>query len=327
MIVLGIESTAHTFGVGIIKNKEILANCKDTFTTESGGMIPSELTQHHEKVNQKVIDDALKLAKTKVSDINLISYSNAPGFGGCLSVGQVVARNLSKKLNIPLVGVHHSVAHLEIGRMLFPDCTDPVLMYASGANTQVIAYEGNIYRVFGETLDQGIGNMIDSFARYLGLGFPGGPKIEKLAAKSNNYIELPYSVKGMDVNFGGILTNLKHKFDSKKYKVEDLCFSLQETIFAMLVEVTERAMAHCDKDELLLGGGVACNSRLKEMCQIMCEDRGAKCFIPPNSVLVDNGVMIAWLGRIMHEADYESAPDKLDYYPYQRTDDIEVFWR
>jgi len=158
------------------------------------------------------------------------------------------------------------------------------------------------------------------------LGFPGGPKIEKLALKGKKYIELPYVVKGMDVSFSGILTNLKRKYDSKKYKIEDLCYSLQETVFAMLTEVSERAMAHAGKKELLLGGGVACNKRLREMCSIMCKERKAKFFVPENKFLVDNGIMIGWLGILMKKLatkNYKST----DIKPYQRTDDIKVSWR
>ncbi|MBI2652817.1 UGMP family protein, partial [Candidatus Woesearchaeota archaeon] len=156
--------------------------------------------------------------------------------------------------------------------------------------------------------------------------FPGGPKIEKLALNGKNYIELPYVVKGMDVSFSGILTNLKQKYDSGKCKVEDLAFSLQETVFAMLVEVSERAMAHCGKNELVLGGGVACNKRLQGMCRIMCEERNAKFFVPPNEVLTDNGLMIGWLGLLQqHEATKNL--ETIDIKPYERTDDVAVKWK
>ena len=232
------------------------------------------------------------------------------------------ARNLASIYKKPLVEVNHCIAHLEIGRLL-TKAKDPVLLYASGANTQIIAYEAGKYRVFGETLDQGIGNFIDQFARYIGLGFPGGPKIEKLALEGKNYVEIPYVVKGMDVSFSGILTNLKQKFDSKKFKTEDLAYSLQETVFAMLVEVSERAMAHTGKKELLLGGGVAFNKRLQEMCRIMCEERDARFFVPPNSVLVDNGLMIAWQG-ILQKSKKEKG---IDIHPYERTDDVHVDWK
>ena len=198
-------------------------------------------------------------------------------------------------------------------------------MYVSGANTQVIAYDGGKYRIFGETLDNGVGNFLDGFARALGLGFPGGPKIYELSLKSKNYIELPYVVKGMDISVGGILTNLKQKIG--KYSKEDLAYSAQETVFAMLVEVAERAMAHCEKNELLLGGGVGCNKRLQEMCQIMCKERKADCYIPENGVMVDNGLMIAWLGILQYKAGKKDNPKTVDIKPYERTDDVIVDWR
>ncbi|MFH1510069.1 MAG: hypothetical protein ABIF10_00130, partial [Candidatus Woesearchaeota archaeon] len=191
----------------------------------------------------------------------------------------------------------------------------------SGANTQVIAYDGGKYRIFGETLDNGVGNFLDAFARYLGIGFPGGPKIAELASKSQNYVELPYVVKGMDVSVGGILTNLRNKIG--KYPAEDLAFSCQETVFSMLVEVSERALAHCEKNELLLGGGVACNTRLQEMCRMMCEERNVSCFVPSQEFLVDNPAMIAWLGVLMKGKAVGSA---IDILPYQRTDDVVVDW-
>ena len=174
-------------------------------------------------------------------------------------------------------------------------------------------------------MDQGVGNALDQFARHIGLGFPGGPKIEKLALNGKNYIEMPYVVKGMDVSFSGILTNLKQKYNSKKFSNEDLTYSFQETIFAMLVEVSERAMAHTGKNELVIGGGVGCNKRLREMCSIMCEERGGRFFSPPNEVLTDNGLMIAWQG-ILQKKQGTRKYDSIDIKPYERTDDVEVMW-
>jgi len=324
---LGIESTAHTFGIGIVKDGKILANVKDSYTTEKGGIIPVESAKHHEKVFEEVLKKALEESKMVLKDFNFISVANAPGLAPCLLVGLRKAKELALKFNLPLISVNHCVAHLEIGQIT--GARDPVLLYASGANTQVIAYESGKYRIFGETLDVGVGNFIDNFARFLGIGFPGGPKVQELA-KLGKYIELPYSIKGMDVAFSGILTKLKQMHQSKKYSDSDLCFSLQETVFAMLVEASERALAHTGKKELLLGGGVACNSRLQEMCKIMCEERGCKFFVPEKSLLVDNPAMIAYLGEIMLEAGIFTDVkdfDKLDINPKQRTDDIKVTWR
>ncbi|MBN1502192.1 N(6)-L-threonylcarbamoyladenine synthase Kae1 [Candidatus Woesearchaeota archaeon] len=325
MIVLGIESTAHTFSVAILDNKTVLSNEKSVFTTEKGGMIPVKVAEHHNKIKDNVLKKALEKANIKLHDIELVSFSQGPGLAPALIVGRDFAEEIADDLNVPIIGVNHCIAHLEIGRMLFPSCKDPALLYVSGANTQVIAYDGGKYRIFGETLDMGIGNFLDSFARFIGIGFPGGPEIEKLAKKGKEYIELPYCVKGMDVNFGGILTNVKQKYNSGKHKLTDLAYSIQETVFAMLIEVSERAMAHCEKNELLLGGGVACNKRLQEMAKIMCKDRDAKCFIPENQFLVDNAAMIGWLGLLMYKAGVRTKD--IDIRPYERTDDVDVKWR
>ncbi len=321
MICLGIESTAHTFGVGIAKEKKILANVYDSYRTEKGGIVPIEAAKHHEAVKDAVIEKALNEAGIGINNVDVITYSRGPGLAPCLLVGMRKAKELSKKLRVPLVGVNHCIAHLEIGKLL-TKALDPVLLYVSGANTQVISYAAGKYRIFGETLDMGVGNFIDAFARYTGLGFPGGPKIAEIAAKGK-FIGLPYSVKGMDVSFSGMLTNLKQKYD-KKYNINDLAYSLQETAFAMLVEVSERAMAHLHKRELLLGGGVACNSRLQEMATIMCRERRAKSFCPPKEFLIDNGGMIAYLGLLEHKAGKRVPLKKANIRPYERTDDVKI---
>ncbi len=363
-IVLGIESTAHTFGVGIVKDGKIIANERDMYTTESGGIIPVDSANHHRKLAPEIYSRALEKSGIKENEIDAIAFSQGPGLPPCLLAGRDFARDLALKLNKPLVPVNHCVAHLEVGRIT--GAKDPVLLYCSGANTQIIAYASGKYRVFGETLDIGVGNFIDNFARYAGLGFPGGPKIEKEAI-GGEYIELPYSVKGMDIALSGILTNLRQKLEkvssseypvssseykvsSTKYKVsskgdsrlnskdkeiekytlQNLSYSLQETVFAMLIETAERALAHIGKTELLLGGGVACNSRLQEMARIMCEERGGNFFVPPKSLLVDNGAMIAYLGEIMFKAGVKIgglAVKDIDILPRQRTDDVEVVWR
>ena len=333
-IILGIESTAHTFGIGIVKNKKnflnqrksnqkdflnfqdgnslglptssqqscgvqrifnslsfqfptkkklnilnsvgnkkILSNIKRTYTTEQGGIIPIDAAKHHQENKYEIYFEALDKAKIKETEIDAIAFSQGPGLAPCLLEGMKFAKELSLKLKKPIIPVNHCIAHLKIGETA--KAKDPVMLYVSGANTQVIAYASGKYRIFGETLDLGVGNFIDTIARYVGIGFPGGPAIQKLAEKGKNYIELPYKVKGMDIALSGILTNLKQKIESNEYLKEDLAYSMQETVFAMLVETAERALAHTGKKELLLGGGVACNSRLQEMCKIMCEERGA----------------------------------------------------
>ncbi|MDD5417445.1 MAG: bifunctional N(6)-L-threonylcarbamoyladenine synthase/serine/threonine protein kinase [Candidatus Nanoarchaeia archaeon] len=320
MICLGIESTAHTFGAGVADSKgNILSNVKDMHCPEKGGLHPREAFEHHVEVSDAVISEAVKRAGIRLSNIGRVAFSQGPGIPPCLRVGAVIARSISKKLNIPIVGVNHCVAHLEIAK-LYGKMRNPAMLYVSGGNTQVIAYDSGKYRIFGETIDIGIGNAIDKFGRFAGLLFPSGPAIEQLSKKGKTYLNLPYTVKGMDVSYGGMLTNLKQKLNSGKCNLEDICYSFQETAFAMLVEVSERALAHCGLNELILTGGVGANKRLAEMCRIMCRERGAKFYVPPTELCGDNGAMIAWNGILAEQSNDTHIKQKW------RTDEVDVSW-
>ncbi len=325
MLCLGIESTAHTVGVGIVDEKcRVLANESSTFSPIKGGIHPREAANHHAENIVPLIRSAFLKAGTDPRDLDAVAFSMGPGLGPCLRTGATAARALALAVDKPLVGVNHCVAHLEIG-LVKTGCRNPVLLYVSGGNTQVIAFAEGRYRVFGETLDIGVGNLLDKFARGVGLGFPGGPLVERLAGESSNLVALPYSVKGMDVAFSGMLTAaLELHKDGKS--LQDLCNSIQETAFAMLTEVSERAMAHLDRDEILLGGGVACNRRLKSMVEMMAADRGARIFVPEAALCVDNGAMIAWTGLLMHRSG--SHLDIRDSVINQRfrTDQVDVTW-
>jgi N6-L-threonylcarbamoyladenine synthase len=325
LIALGIESTAHNLGIGIVTEEgEILANVIYRYKTKEGGIHPREAANFMIEVAPKAVKEALEKAGVSIQDIGLIAFARAPGLGPCLRVGATLARFLALKYKKPLVGVNHCVAHIEIGRLV-TGLEDPVTLYASGGNTQVIAYSEGRYRVFVETLDIGVGNLLDHVAMELGLGFPGGPKIEELAKQGKRYIKLPYPVKGQDLQFSGILTKvreLKQYFDPA-----DIAFSVQETVFAALVEVTERCIALLGKDEVMLVGGVAKNKRLQEMLRIMAEDRGAEFRVPPGDLCEDNGAMIAWTGILKYKSQ---GPDRLeDTIPKQRerTDEVEIPWR
>lgn len=320
MIVIGIESTAHTFGCAVLNERgQVLSDVREIYKTETGGIIPSEAAEHHKEIKDKVIREAIRKSKQKKFD--LVVYSKGPGLGPCLHVGLNSAKDLAKSLNVPLLGVNHCLGHLTSG-LLFTRAKDPVFVYISGANTQIIALEGGKYRIFGETLDVGMGNALDKFGRSIGLGFPAGPKIEELA-KDGSYVELPYVVKGMDLSFSGIITKAINLY-KKKVKKEDLCFSLQETLFAMLTEVTERAMAHTGKKEALLIGGVAANKRLVQMLKIMCKERGANFYAVPLKYSGDNASMIAWQGILEYNAGIREK--KHEVKPYERTDEVDVVW-
>ncbi|NYZ80168.1 N(6)-L-threonylcarbamoyladenine synthase Kae1 [Candidatus Micrarchaeota archaeon] len=312
MICLGIETTAHTFGVGIIDERgRALANERDIYKAPAGyGIIPAESAKHHARVAPEILKRALEKANVTLKDVDLIAVSTGPGLPPCLSAGLRFAKTLEK----PLIGVNHCVAHIEIGR-LTGGMKDPLNVYVSGGNTQIAGYENGRYRVYGETLDIGIGNAIDKFARGIGLEMPGGPKVEALALNGTKYVELPYTVKGMDLTFSGIVTSALKSNASK----EDLCYSFQETVYSMLTEVTERALAHAEKKEVMLSGGVAQSKRLQKMIKEMCDGHKASFFVPDASVCGDNGLMIAWTGILARN----KPKTPLDIRPRWRTDEVE----
>jgi len=329
-LVLGIESTAHTASVGIAGlgrdgRFRVLSNRSAVWRPPEGGIHPREAANAHAEALPGLIREALGEAKVAARGLSAVAFAQGPGLGPCLRTGASAARALAITAGVPLVGVNHCVAHLEVGRALL-GCEDPVLLYASGGNTQVIAFAGGRYRVFGETLDIGVGNMLDKFGREAGLPFPAGPAIEDLASRGDRLLPLPYSVKGMDVSYSGILTAaLQMRRDGER--MEDIAFSIQEVAFAMLVEVAERAMAHVGRDELLLGGGVAANARLAEMAGVMAHERGAVPFVPERRFCVDNGAMIAVLGAMMLGAGVTTPVADSAVRQRFRTDEVEVSWR
>ena len=271
--------------------------------------------------------------------------------GAPLQSVALAARTLSLLWSKPLIGVNHCVGHIEMGREI-TGATNPVVLYVSGGNTQVIAYSTQRYRIFGETLDIAIGNCLDRFARTLNISNDPAPgyNIEQLALRGRVLLDLPYAVKGMDCSFSGILARidelaaqmhsgtLKDAATGDIITAEDLCFSLQETLFAMLVEITERAMAHVGSNQVLIVGGVGCNIRLQEMMGMMARDRGGSVYATDERFCIDNGIMIAHAGLLefqMRVKDGKSSGEKGlgngvdDSCVTQRfrTDEVFVGWR
>ena len=327
---LGIESSADDFGVGIANfNGEIVANKSDSYIPAEGGIHPREAARHHSEVAGKVLSDALMAAHLKPIDLSVIAFSQGPGLGPSLRTGATVARALASYLEIPLVGVNHSVAHIEIGK-LKTGVVDPVTLYASGGNTMVTAFEAGRYRVFGETLDIALGNCLDVFAREAGLrhrkGLPLGAAVEQLAAKGVNFVSLPYVVKGMDLSLSGLLTAATAQIHEGKYRLEDLCYSLQENAFSMVTEVTERALAHTEKREVLLTGGVAANKRLQAMLAIIAEEHDAWFSVVPLEFATDNGAMIAWTGILAYKHGVVTSLDQSYVKLRWRVDKVDVPW-
>lgn len=326
MVVLGIESTAHTASVGIVAERaEVLGLASDMYRPATGGIHPREAANHHVEVLPDLVRRALDAAHVAPAEIDAVAFAQGPGLGPCLRAGATVARMLSLLWEKPLVPVNHCVAHVEIARVL-SGLDDPLLLYASGGNTQVIAYGRGRYRVLGETLDIGIGNFLDKLWIELGGTFPGGPALELEARQGSALYELPYSVHGMDVAFSGMLTAalaLHRKGASRP----DLAYSVEATAYAMLTEITERALAHRGRNSVVLGGGVACNERLRTMVRTMVEERGGTMFAPPRAMCVDNGAMIAWTGALAWGAGLSVAVDGSGVQPRQRTDLVATPWR
>jgi N6-L-threonylcarbamoyladenine synthase len=244
-----------------------------------------------------------------------------------------------------------------MGRLI-TGATNPVVLYVSGGNTQVIAYSSQRYRIFGETLDMAVGNCLDRFARTLHISNDPAPgyNIEQLAKQGKQLVDLPYVVKGMDCSFSGILAAIdglarewglggeeKAKEDEQKniqksviaanHDLEstptraDLCFSLQETIFSMLVEITERAMAHVGSKQVLIVGGVGSNVRLQEMMGIMARDRGGSVYATDERFCIDNGIMIAQAGMLAYGTGFRTPLEKSTCTQRFRTDEVFVKWR
>ena len=327
---LGIESTADDFGVGVAAfNGEILANVSDGYLPETGGIHPREAARHHAEVADKVLAEALAKAQVKPKDLALIAFAQGPGLGPCLRTGATVARALASYLGIPLIGVNHSIGHIEIGK-LKTGARDPLTLYASGGNTLVTAYASGRYRVFGETLDIALGNCLDVFAREAGLknkkGVPLGAAVEQLAAKGKVLVPLPYVVKGMDMSLSGLLTAATSALQKGKFSLEDVCYSLQENAFSMVTEVTERALAHTEKKEVLLTGGVAANRRLQAMLEVIAGEHDAKFHVVPREFASDNGAMIAWTGVLAYTHGLVTPVEESFVKLRWRVDKVDVPW-
>lgn len=348
-LALGLEGSANKLGAGVVKHDKdgsttVLSNVRHTYITPPGeGFLPRDTAKHHKEWALKVIQDAVEKASTTIGQLECICYTKGPGMGAPLQSVALVARTLSLLYDKPLVGVNHCVGHIEMGRLI-TGAQNPVVLYVSGGNTQVIAYSRQRYRIFGETLDIAVGNCLDRFARVINLSNDPSPgyNIEQEAKKGKRMVQLPYTTKGMDVSLSGILTSVEAYTMDKRFKPDavaaevngediitpaDLCFSLQETIFAMLVEITERAMAHIGSKEVLVVGGVGCNERLQEMMGIMAKERGGQVFATDERFCIDNGIMIAQAGLLSYRTGQETPLSESTCTQRFRTDEVHVAWR
>jgi N6-L-threonylcarbamoyladenine synthase len=357
-IVLGVEGSANKVGVGVIRYVPpaegasargeylTLSNPRKTYVSPPGhGFLPRETAWHHQKHIAALARKALDDAGLTLKDIDAVCFTKGPGMGAPLQSCAIAARMLSLLAGVPLVAVNHCVGHIEMGRAV-TGWGDPVVLYVSGGNTQVICYMAGRYRIFGETIDIAVGNCLDRFARVVGLPNDPAPgyniemaarayaEAEEDAGRVPALLHLPYSVKGMDMALGGILAHMEgegkrlmKRKEKEPHAVGALCFALQETVFAMLIEVTERAMAHAGAKDVLIVGGVGCNRRLQEMMGRMCSERGGRVFGMDSRYAIDNGAMIAQAGILSFQWGEKTPIGETGVTQRFRTDAVEAVWR
>jgi len=319
---IGIESSAHTMGVGVVDGRRVLSNERSTYKPRYSGIHPRKAADFLSGEFEPVLKKAVGKSGLELGEIELVSFTMGPGLGACLKIGLVGAKMLAQMLDVPILGVNHALAHIEIARIL-NGCKNPLVVYVSGGNTQIIIRERGRYRVMGETLDIGLGNLIDSVGRSMGLKHAHGSVIEEMA-KKGRYTPLPYSVKGMDLVFTGLLTEAQGKL--KNHRREDVCYSLQETAFSMLVEATERALALTKRKEMILCGGVAQNRRLQAMLRVMAKPHGCRLFVTEGQFNADNGAMIALTANLMYKGGVRMKLSECKAVQKMRVDEVEVKW-
>jgi N6-L-threonylcarbamoyladenine synthase len=245
-----------------------------------------------------------------------------------LRVGAVIARTVAGFYKKLLVPVNHALGHIELGAML-TGASDPLVLLVSGGHTMILAFSHSRWRVFGETLDITVGQLLDQFGRALGFSSPCGNRIEQLASQSaGKYIQLPYVIKGNDVSFSGLLTAAVKLASHNKTEMADICYSLQETAFAMLAEAVERALSFTSKKEMMIVGGVAANKRLAQMLDGVCSRQDAKLFVCPIKFAGDNGAQIAWTALQTYLATKMNVQvEESTVQQSWRLDTVHVSWR
>ena len=322
---LGIESTAHTFGASMIDDQgTIITNVNSTYRPPTGiGIHPRKAAEHHKEVSSSVIEKALQGIGERVSP-EAVCYSAGPGLGPCLRIGATISRALALYLDKPLVPVHHGVAHLDLA-MAAGRSHDPLAVLVSGGHTAIAVHLNKRWRIYGETEDITLGNLLDMFAREAKLPSPGGVAVESKAKEGQTLLGLPYTVKGNDVAYSGLLT-AAIRLLMEGQSLPDICFSIQEVSFAMLAEAVERSLVQTRKKEVLLAGGVAANQRLREMIQLVAEDHGATFHPVPIEYSGDCGAQIACSGRLAFESGVTVPVPESFVNPRWRLDEIDVPW-
>ena len=304
ILTLGIESSCDETSVSVVKNgREILSNIIDTqipIHEKYGGVVPEIASRNHVEAISRVTKLALKEANVKFEDIDAITPTYGPGLVGALLVGVSYAKALSYAINKPLVGVNHIQGHIAANYLTYKELKPPFLcMLVSGGNTQIVYVKDYTkFEVLGKTRDDAIGEAFDKVARVVGLDYPGGPKVDKLAKSGEPNIKLPktHFEDSLDFSFSGIKTaviNINHNIhDINK---ADLCASFEKTVTEVLIENIQKAIIQTGMKSLAIAGGVSANSYIrKEILKLQNEN--LKIYMPDLKLCTDTAAMIASAG-------------------------------
>ncbi len=333
LLCLGVESTAHTFSCAVLEGPgrggriRVLSDVRRAYRPPDGaGIHPREAARHHAARSGEVLSECLSAAGVPAPGLDAVAYSAGPGLGPCLRVGAVVARAVSSMHSVPVYPVNHAVGHIDLG-MALTGARDPLVLLVSGGHTMLLALVGGRWRVFGETLDITLGQLLDQFGRSLGFASPCGGRIEEMASRSSRCIPLPYSVRGNDVSFSGLLSAAKAAAAAPG-AADDACRSLQETAFAMVAEASERALSFTGRGELLVAGGVAANARLSGMLRSACRRHRRAFLAVPPEYSGDCGSQIACTG-ILEASAGKAGAEVRDAFVRQswRLDGVDVGYR
>lgn len=304
ILIMGIESSCDETSVAIVKNgREVLSNIIDTQISiheKFGGVVPEIASRNHVETISNVTKKAVKEAGIEMNQVDAIACTYGPGLVGALLVGVSYAKALSYALNKPLIGVNHIEGHIAANYISHKELEPPFLcLMTSGGNTQIILVEDYTrFKILGKTKDDAIGEAFDKVARVIGLGYPGGPKIDNLAKQGTPNIELPKAhLDNLDFSFSGIKTaviNLNHK--NPEINKADLAASFQETVTDMLVEKVQRAIELTNINKIVLAGGVSANTCIRRKFDELAQEKNIKIYYPELKLCTDNGAMIAAAG-------------------------------
>lgn len=301
--ILGIESSCDETAVSVVKNgRSILSNVINTqipIHTVYGGVVPEIASRNHIDNISDVAKKAIQDANINFNEINAVACTYGPGLVGALLVGLSYGKALSYALNKPLVGVNHIQGHIAANYITYPDLKPPFLcVMMSGGNTQLVYVKDYTdFEVLGRTKDDAIGEAFDKVARVIGLGYPGGPKIDKMALNGEANIELPKThIDGLDFSFSGIKTaviNLHHK--EPDINKENLCASFEKAVTDMLMEKVKLTIEKTNACKIVLAGGVSANTYIRKEFEKL-ETNGIKVYMPDLKLCTDNAAMIASAG-------------------------------